>query len=418
MAIGTRLTIAGAVLLAKALNGKPLNFTRGAFGDAVKDGGTVTPTDAEQDALTALIRERMTLPIKEYEIKDNGSMIVTVVVNNANVASDFKTSEIGLFAKDPDTGQELLYGYSYDADAGKMYSKNSAVALEYTVDLVTTISTAANVTATLKATDNIKPGTGMTRTGDTLNVNVANSTLLGAVKIGNGLHMNQESITANTAGETVLGSIKVGKGLYMDGESLMSAADDTSLLSSRLTQLEINQSNLFMKLEAENDLGMTANMLLVEDFIDRDCIDETAVPIDVIMTGNTHLKTTHDGLITGADYTVVKNGAEEPFHITDINRYVHDTRGIYYQLHPVPSEGFLLDSDTVVYRTTATIYNHAAYGPGNIGKIHKQIRTPWKGEGGDITHPTSTLDTSVDNASKFTITDDGILTSDGYFTLA
>lgn len=424
MAIGTRLTIAGAVLLAKALNGKPLNFTRGAFGDAVKNGATVVPTSTEQDALTALIRERMTLPIKDYEIKENGDMIVTVSVKNASVATEFKMIEIGLFAKDPDTGQELLYGYSYDADGGKMYAKNSAVALEYLVDLVTTIGNASNVSVVYGVDDKVKPGIGMTRSGDTLNVNIANTTLLGGGKIGEGLHMDNDSITANTASATKLGSIKVGKGLYMEGDSLCASvesiaggeAEQIQLLNSRLAQMEINQSNLFMKLEAENDLGMTANLLLVEDFIDKDCIDQTSVPINYTSSGDTVLKTKANikHLEVGNTYTAVYHAAEERFKMTTIERYQREDG--YWQFRPAPSKPFL-SNDTVIYRTTATIKDNAAYGPGQMKGIKTGKKATWYGEGDEGTRTVIALDTSSVNSSKFTITEDGWLDSNGYFTL-
>lgn len=420
---GTRLTTAGAVLLAKALNGKRLNFTRGAYGDAVSGNQVIIPTDSQQDALTELIHERMSLSISNYEIKENGDMVVTVSVKNARVAREFKIAEAGLFATDPDSGQELLYGYFYDTDGGKMYPANSAIALEYTVDLVTTIGNAENVTATIKIEDSLQPGQGLTRMGDTISANIASPTVLGSSKIGNGLHMKQDSITANTASETVLGSIKVGKGLYMSGDSLNASVEsgdikipDIETMKSRLSQLEINQSNLYMKLEAEHALGGYANLLLVEDFIDMDCIDQTTVSINDYQADH-FLKTTLPitGIETGADYTAVKGSMAAPLHVQTVVRRSNDGEFDSWRIAPSPGDYFNGDG-TTIYRTTATFKDHTAQGPGEM-KVHiSNLAKKWYGEGATDAE-TVTFETTAANASKFRLVDDWDFTSNGYFTL-
>lgn len=420
---GTRLTTAGAVLLAKALNGKQLTFTRGAYGDAVKDNQTVVPTDAQQDALTELIHERMSLPISNYEIKENGDMVVTVTVKNARVAREFKIVEAGLFATDPDSGQELLYGYFYDSDAGKMYAADSAIALEYTVDLIATIGNAQNVTATIKIEDSLQPGQGLTRMGDTISANIASRTQLGVIKVGDGLHMKQDSLTANTASSTVLGSVKVGRGLYMSGDSLNASVESGDIqipeietMKSRLSQLEINQSNLYMKLEAENALGGYANLLLVEDFIDMDCIDMTTVTIGE-NDNDSFMRTTYPitGLETGADYTLVKNSKEQAYHVESLVRRSKDGQFYCWRIYPTPDDYFN-SPGTTLYRTTATFKDHTAQGPGEMKARVINYSKKWYGEGATDAEIV-TFETTAANASKFRLVDDWNFTAQGYFTL-
>ena len=91
--IGTRPTAAGIALMAKAVAGKQLVFTRGAFGDCLVNNAFVNPSVADQVALTAMIHERLTLPIADISA-DAGNAVVELLVKNANVTETFQVREV------------------------------------------------------------------------------------------------------------------------------------------------------------------------------------------------------------------------------------------------------------------------------------------------------------------------------------
>ena len=250
MAVGLQLTLAGALLLSKAIQGKELHFTRGAFGNAKNNGEIITPTPEQMDNLSALINQKMSLPIVGYEFREGGDIAVTVRVKNENVTSFFRIREIGLFAKDPDTQQEILYGYYFDSVGDAMHAKNSYVTLEYYVELITTIANATNVTCNVVVVDKIKPGIGLSRNVDTINANLGDgitvdadnkltvpkyvlptgsTTVKGGFKVGKNLYLTGDSLNADdyilpTGNATLKGGFKVGKNLYLTGDSLNSDA--------------------------------------------------------------------------------------------------------------------------------------------------------------------------------------------------
>lgn len=499
MAIGTRLTLAGARLLSKAMQGKQLLFTRGAFGDAKQGGQLVEPTDEQQDNLTALINEKMSLPIYYYEFEDNGDFVVGVKVKNEKLSSTFKAAEAGLFAQDPDTGEEFLYGYCYEGNDGdKIHAKNSYCVLEYYVEFVTTIANATNVSCVINIKEKIKAGDGLSRAGDTLNVNTgvgigisqynnvylkratdtekggviitgkdglimdeetlkvatgvglnissagnvylkrATDTEKGGVIItGNdGLIMDGETLKTARASATVKGSIKVGKNLYMTGDSLNSSVEpyDDSLLNSRINQLEINQSNLYMVLNANNELGITANLLLVEDFVECDCVDRTASTCDAdkYSVKNKSFDVLNNASFAkiGRDYTLAWQGYDREIKITDIldgNNSAGERAFIYYfdgdtedLVDLVPKAATDIHyplNNAKLYRTTAGIVTGKyAYGPGNLFR-QQLCNMRWNGVVSSTTK-TYNLDTSAANSSAFDLSGDYSLTSDGYFTIA
>ena len=513
MAIGTQLTLAGARLLSKAMQGKQLLFTRGAFGDAKVNGQLVDPTQEQKDSLTALIHEKMSLPIYYYEFGDDGDLIVAVKVKNNNLSSNFKAAEAGLFAQDPDTGAEVLYGYCYDGNDGDMiHAKSSYCVLEYYVEFVTTIGNATNVSCVINIKEKIKAGDGLSRAGDTLNVNTGvgigisqyNNVYLkratdtekgGAIITGNdGLRMDGETlkaavgtgisissagniylkrasdtekggaiITGNDGlrmdGETLKAAVGTGisissagniylkratdtekggviitgnDGLYMDGETLKADGGD---FEGRVKQLEINQSNLFMVLNANNILGVTANLLLVEDFVKCDCTDTSKSSFtlrenDIFY----HYLMDRDNLNTlslakiGRYYTLRLYDKEAEILITNIldtpdGSTLSTTPGtIYYfsgdidgwhdfMTEQYPQKDFILQ----VYRTTAGIVKGKyAYGPGDL--THGTLYFTWDGSAKTTTDSKMLL-TTAGYAGRFDLSGDYGFTSDGYFTI-
>lgn len=458
MAVGLQLTLAGALLLSKAITGKQLKFTRGALGNAKVNGKVVQPTAEQMDNLNALINQKMSVPIVGYELRNNGDIAVTVRLKNETVTNEFTMREIGLFAKDPDTGAEILYAYFYEYNGDKMHAKNSYVVLEYYLELITTIANATNVTCNVVTVDKIHAGIGLSRNVDTINVNcgdgisvvdnkltaqkyalpTASPTVKGGIMIGKNLTLTGASLNAAdpytytlpTGSATVKGGFKVGKNLYLTGDSLNSAAEpyDDSLLTSRLNQLEINLSNVFMKLDADYKLGFTANLLLVEDFIAKDTLDLTKIDgrKSDVSDVDTHSKFF---IIRGYDIGSVQMGQNVTLveGTTSYNRKIFKITGQtstadyeYVNYVKFDEENDKLDGmdKPTLYRTTVAITDkHVAYGPGTTQIKTGTFPNVFKGEW-ETTEYNYSLNTTHGNETAFELSGEADLTRDGFFSLA
>lgn len=145
MNIGMRLTRAGKLVLAKGLIGKEIHFTKVALGDGAFDYDVESVFDLE-----GLRNWRMDLPLTAKEIRGDGTVYVEAFLSNAEVAEGFACREHGLFALDPDSGDEILYAYrnagnDYDFIPANTGPAHKNIYLEYIAE----IQDAENVTATL-----------------------------------------------------------------------------------------------------------------------------------------------------------------------------------------------------------------------------------------------------------------------------
>ncbi len=135
------LTLKGIALQSKAQTGVQLQFTRIGIGDGVLPDG-----QALRD-LTALLHEKISVPIQELEVVGNGTSRLNFLLTNKDRTEGVFIREIGIFAMDPDEG-EILYAITY---AGDKYDylppDGEATAVSQDVDIYTIIGNAPNVTA-------------------------------------------------------------------------------------------------------------------------------------------------------------------------------------------------------------------------------------------------------------------------------
>lgn len=139
---GLILTNGGRDILAKAIGGQPLVFTRIALGDGAEP--------VEPEALTGLVSEVDTASIQSFEMVGDGTSKIRSVVTNVGVTNGFFVREIGVFARDPDTQDEVLYSYANSgAQSDFLPAEGGATVVEQVFDLFTVVSSAQDVSAVI-----------------------------------------------------------------------------------------------------------------------------------------------------------------------------------------------------------------------------------------------------------------------------
>lgn len=135
---GFALTNQGQALLAKAISGVPLEFSKVALGAGELNGDI---TD-----LTELIDVKID-NIGIISILRNGeNSILRVSALNAGISAPFMWREIGVYAIDPDDG-EILYAASNAGSSADVVPAPVTTVMNYLIDVVTFVGTAADVTA-------------------------------------------------------------------------------------------------------------------------------------------------------------------------------------------------------------------------------------------------------------------------------
>lgn len=139
---GLKLTNAGRELQAKAQTGQVLLFTRVGLGDGA--------APADLTTLTSLVNQRQPLSIQRQDVPGDGTAVLRIILTNQGLAAGFFMRELGVYAQDPDTGEELLYSYSNCGEfADFLPAAGGATLVEQIFDLITIIGDAENVTAVI-----------------------------------------------------------------------------------------------------------------------------------------------------------------------------------------------------------------------------------------------------------------------------
>lgn len=137
------ITEAGMTLLLRAAGGEKVTFTKFKIGSGTLPGGKDPKT------VTALYQPQLDVGISKVEDTEEDGYIELQghFDNQADVVSDFRWTELGLFAKD-ENGVEYLYAYGNDGiNAGTLKASNSEVVTEQTVSVIVAIGRSGNVTA-------------------------------------------------------------------------------------------------------------------------------------------------------------------------------------------------------------------------------------------------------------------------------
>ena len=146
--INNDITAAGLLVLAKGVAGQQINYTKIVLGDGYLEEGQ-TPR-----SLTGVVSPKATIDITKCVVNGDGTVTVGGVFTNDQTNDGFYYRELGLYADDPDEDVgEVLYCYGNCGDLAEWIPPTGgATIVEKTIDIVTAIGTATNVTAYIPPT--------------------------------------------------------------------------------------------------------------------------------------------------------------------------------------------------------------------------------------------------------------------------
>lgn len=135
------VTAAGERLIAKALTGQEIVFTRLCIGDGYM------PEAGSPEGMTAMVSPRVDVPITKCALNQEGGAVIGGRWTNSGLQTGFWYRELGVFAQDPDDG-EVLYSYGNSGGTARWVPPGTGSDLiEELIDVVTTVGYATNVTA-------------------------------------------------------------------------------------------------------------------------------------------------------------------------------------------------------------------------------------------------------------------------------
>lgn len=145
--INNDITAAGLIVLAKGAAGEKINYTRIVLGDGYLEEGQ-TPR-----FLTDVVSPKASIDITKLKVNTDGTVAVGGIFTNDQTSDGFYYRELGLYAEDPDPNVgEILYCYGNCGDLAEWIPPTGgATIVEKTIDIVTVIGTATNVTAYIPA---------------------------------------------------------------------------------------------------------------------------------------------------------------------------------------------------------------------------------------------------------------------------
>ena len=401
---GTRVTKRGFDLMAKAIAGKELHYTRVAFGDSTVGGEVIDVSEEEGVLLNDLVNWKLDLPMADCSFTGGGTVTIRFSVQNANITEGFFVREIGLFAEDPDTGEEILYCYRNSGILSSYIpAGGGSVVWNMIMSLITVVDSATNVTAVIDANlafvsqsellehiNSENPHPNIPKLGD----DVETTTHIWCTQSDNNLH------------KISLENLRL---LILGGD-----AANIPKMDRRLSQAEIAIANLYMQLNAEAEFGLKPNLMLVEDFADDDCCDMYICKIISQVAGVNGFQLESDqGILNGHWYTITDGINAEYVQVRSVAKN-GDAYVVILEAELVHTYNL---ANTYFLRSTALIANQQCMGAGDLRSTSIPFGEIWRGTGGQVS-TTLTLETVQNKISNFTISGDGAFNSNGEFTLS
>lgn len=357
----TRLTYAGLNLLAKGQTGTEIHFTRVIMGD----GRLTEGQDIRQ--LTGLVNPLLTLPIKTVSITGVGTTVMEAELKNTHLAAGFFAREVGIFAKEGTEGDEILYAYRNTADDSEYIPAGGGSEVwNLLYDIVTVVDQAENITANIDGSVAYVTKLDYNEHVDSTNPHKEF------------LQIGTEVTTAQVINCDVRQAGDKLNHISIDNLRLQVLGDTSTIpvLNSRVRQLERENANLALRLEAEGMMP-DCNMLLAENFENPDSIDQFEVKVTSCAAGDDSIDVESNyGFIIGSWYWITDGVHAEYVQVKSVIKNSSVYRVI---LTKVLKETYDIPA-TKIYRTTAWITEQGTvYGSGDVlGTVYKP-ETVWRG---------------------------------------
>ena len=146
MAYGTTyITTQGAILAAKTLQSKTLSFSHFSIGS----GSIADPSVATIKALTGLVNPELNFDITKVNRETDTQVTVRGLFKNTDAEEGFWLKELGLYAIDPDTNQQVLFAYINYGEEAEYINNSITEKKEHYYDMIITVDNANNVTITV-----------------------------------------------------------------------------------------------------------------------------------------------------------------------------------------------------------------------------------------------------------------------------
>lgn len=379
------LTTKGARVLSKIQSGQGyLTVTR-----AVASSQTVLADNLSE--VESLNPENLELAITGRRESGDGGSIILLQLSNLHLEQSFQLNEIGIFAthsEDPDN--EFLYIIAQvDTGTGDRVPSYDITPVTATYDFYLYNLKSGDVKFEISAT-------GLATVAQ------MNEAVSGLEKKDAEL---KAKIDANTEAINQL-----------DTEGVNSAISrlNIPLLRSRVSQVEREQANLALKMEAEGMMP-DCNMLLAENFENPDKIDRLTIKVKSCAAGDNSIDVeSNNGVIVGSWYWITDGVHAEYLQVKSVIK-----NGDVYRILAVDNlrDTYTLEK-TYIYRTTAYIDTDSGivYGSGDICGFNWEPSKEWRGTGAS-TPLTIELETTLDKADNFDVDGDMRFTADGTMIL-
>ena len=386
MARSTQLTYKGLELLARGQLGKEINFTRVIMGD----GEIGEAQDIRQ--LEGLVAPKLELPIKSINITGVGTVVMEAELKNNNLSAGFFAKEVGIFAKEGDDGEEILYAYRNTADDSEYIPAGGGSEVwNLLYDIVTVVDQAENITANIDGSVAYVTKLDYNEHVDSTNPHKE------FLQIGN------EVTTAQVINCDVRQAGDKLNHISIDNLRLQVLGDTSTIpvLNSRVRQLERENANLALKLEAEGMMP-DCTMLLAENFENPDSVDRFEVDVTSCAAGDDSIDVLSNyGFIVGSWYWITDGVHAEYVQVKSIIK----NGSVYRVILTKPLVETYQIEQTKIYRTTAWISEQGiVHGSGDVLGVTYTPTITWRGtsEGG-VADSNEQLLTSQDNADNFSI---------------
>lgn len=393
----TTLTLRGIDMLALCMTGLELHFSRVVLGD----GELADTSPSALKERTAMVHEVLELPIVASKAEGNGTMTLSTQLKNADLIEGFLNREVGIFAINPETHQEILYAYRNVGNYGEYIPAGTGSELWNLIyDVVTVVDQAQNVTIEISGGDAYVPTADFQDHIDSTNPHPNFLSVGSAVTTADKIYVNNSTnrrrldyISAENLKTQILGN-----------------SSDIPLLNDRVNQLEREQANIALQMEAEGMMP-DCNMLLAEDFEYPNKIDQLTVKVTSCAAGDDSVDVEQNyGFIVGSHYWITDGVNAEYVQIKSIIK----NGNIHRLILTEPLVNTYEVSMTSMYRTTAWIKDGVAFGSGDVLGWVYDPKVTWRGiTSGSSAESDEEWQTGLDYKDNFTMQGDVEFNADG-----